>query len=69
MKVTAIISAVIAVPALAFFYWGFYTPQGQLAYDEMDGLYPLGSGVLGFVALVIFLLMMLIMKLRAKLWD
>lgn len=64
MKVTAIILALIGLVALVFGYWGVYTPAGRLAYDEMDGIYPLASGAFGALLLVISVVLLIIHKLR-----
>ncbi|WP_207539476.1 hypothetical protein [Sabulicella rubraurantiaca] len=53
MRVVVALLLFFAVTLGVFAWWGLYTVAGRTRYDEMDGLYPLGAGLLaGFLVLV-----------------
>lgn len=53
MRVVVALLLLSAAALGAFAWWGQYTVAGRTRYDEMDGLYPLGAGLLaGFLVLV-----------------
>jgi hypothetical protein len=37
----------LGVLMIAFCYWGVETERGGHAFDEMDGMIPIGAGLLG----------------------
>jgi hypothetical protein len=47
LRLTAALLFAIAAALSAFAWWGQYTVEGRTQYDEMDGLYPFGAGLLG----------------------
>ncbi|MEO6539432.1 MAG: hypothetical protein ABIN74_00520 [Ferruginibacter sp.] len=47
-------------------YWGAFTTAGNKVYDEMDGYYPFFMLIGGVVLLVIFLILVFIMRRKAK---
>ena len=49
MKTLALILTVLSVPLAVFGYWGTSTADGRAKYDEMDGLYPTGAGLLAII--------------------
>ncbi|MCW8088021.1 hypothetical protein [Sabulicella glaciei] len=52
MRVVVALLLLLAAALGAFAWWGQYTVAGRTRYDEMDGLYPLGAGLLaGFLIL------------------
>jgi len=60
MKKWAFVLAFLGLVCLTFAWWGMNTEAGQHAYDEMAGIIPLASGLLGWcliaaAALIAFL--------------
>jgi hypothetical protein len=47
MRFAAVLLLLSSVALCAFAWWGTSTVVGRTRYDEMDGLYPLGAGLLG----------------------
>jgi hypothetical protein len=45
-----------------FAWWGTQTPAGRSKYDEMDGLYPMGAGVLAILLLMVAIVLWLIAR-------
>ncbi len=52
MKHLALIPILLAIPLAVFGWWGTFTATGHMAYDEMDGLYPAGAGVLAIILVI-----------------
>jgi hypothetical protein len=55
MRLTAALLIVTAIGLGAFAWWGQYTVEGRRQYDEMDGLYPFGAGLLAAILVVVAL--------------
>lgn len=51
-----------ALLAITFAWWGLETEQGQQNFDEMDGLYPLFTGVGGLVLMLASLILLIWQK-------
>ena len=64
MKTVAIVLSLLGIVGLAFGAWGLYTPEGRSRYDEMDGLYPLFSGVAGGILISIAIVLAIIINIR-----
>jgi hypothetical protein len=62
MRLLALILAIVALPLGIFAWWGTSTAKGRAKYDEMDGLYPMGAGVLAGVLIVAAILLALIAR-------
>ena len=52
MKLLALILAVASLPLAYFAWWGTSTVAGRAKYDEMDGLIPMGAGLLAIVLII-----------------
>ena len=52
MKIVALVLVVLSVPLAVFSYWGTSTAAGRAKYDEMDGLYPVGAGLVAALLIV-----------------
>lgn len=46
MRAAVLLCLAVAAALTAFAFWGLETQAGRTAYDEMDGLYPLGAAML-----------------------
>jgi hypothetical protein len=55
MRFTAALLLLISIALGAFAWWGQYTVEGRTQYDEMDGLYPFGAGLLAAILVVVAL--------------
>ena len=64
MRVLVHLCLAIAAGLAAFAYWGMWTVAGRTAYDEMDGLYPLGASILAGLLVVIALALHLFSRRR-----
>ena len=62
MRIAALITLAVAVPFGVFAVWGLYTKAGRTRFDEMDGLYPLGAGVLSGLLFVAALVMWIVSR-------
>ena len=60
----AIVLVALAVPLLAFGWWGMNTAAGQRAYDEMAGMIPFWAGVLGGLLLAAAAVLGVVMLVR-----
>ena len=49
MRIAVYIMLAGSIPLGAFAAWGLWTKAGRSRFDEMDGLYPLGAGVLSVI--------------------
>ena len=47
MRNNALVFFVLALACEAFAYWGLSTVSGRQAFDEMAGMIPVGSALLG----------------------
>ena len=67
MRLVAALLLVTAAALGVFAWWGQYTVEGRTQYDEMDGLYPLGAGLLaGFLVVVALGLLWLAARQRVR---
>jgi hypothetical protein len=55
MRLVAALLLVTAAALGVFAWWGQYTVEGRTQYDEMDGLYPLGAGLLAVILVIVAL--------------
>lgn len=49
MRTAGMLLFVAAAGLGSFSLWGLSAPEGRTRFDEMDGMIPLGAGVLAFV--------------------
>lgn len=66
MKISSRIILILALALTGYGYWGAFTTAGNKVYDEMDGFYPFFIMIAGVVLLVVFLIMIIVMKRKAK---
>jgi len=52
-RAAAGVLAVAGAALLAFGWWGVETSAGRQRYDEMDGIIPFATGVLGAILLLV----------------
>jgi len=66
MKIISRIILVLALALTGYGYWGAFTRSGNKVYDEMDGFIPFFIMIGGVILFVVFLIMIFIMRRRAK---
>ncbi|HMK03755.1 MAG TPA: hypothetical protein VK489_06170 [Ferruginibacter sp.] len=66
MTIASRIILILALASTGYGYWGAFTKSGNKVYDEMDGFYPFFIMIAGLVLLLVFLVMLFIMKRKAK---
>jgi len=66
MVTMAFLLGVLGVASLGFAWYGLQTVAGQLRFDEMDGLIPMGAAALGVVCLAAALFLVALRSVRAQ---
>ena len=56
----------VAIALGGFSWWGTSTATGRARYDEMDGLYPVGAGLLASICVTLALVLAWLAVLRAR---
>lgn len=51
-----------ALLAITFAWWGLETEHGQRNFDEMDGLYPLFTGISGLVFMLLSIVLLILQR-------
>jgi hypothetical protein len=61
---TALLAAGFA--GAGFGWWGLFTPSGRRSFDEMDGIIPAASGLLGAGLIVVGIVLALFVVARGR---
>lgn len=66
MRIVACLALLASLALGAFAWWGTSTATGRARFDEMDGIYPLGAGLLAalLIVLAVFLGLMVIRRVN-----
>lgn len=64
MKLLIVGLTLAGLTCLAFAAWGLYTSAGRTRFDEMDGIYPYLSGLLGWLLIAVAVVACVLTKLR-----
>lgn len=66
MRLVVALLLLSAIGLGGFAWWGMSTAAGRARYDEMDGLYPFGAGVLAGFCVILALILAWIAARRAR---
>jgi hypothetical protein len=66
MKTTLVVIFFFSLALMIYGYWGAFTNSGNKVYDEMDGFFPFFLMIGGVVLFIVFLILVVLMRRKAK---
>ena len=66
MKTLTKIFLIVAIPLIAYGYWGAFTQPGNKVYDEMDAYFPFFLLLFGVILFITVLILVIIMRTKRK---